>query len=107
MTPSRQPFKSVLDKRVNGGSLKRSLHADLSKKTLLKRKGRLKRLSAPLNTLHQLIPRLVKSMQANSSIQEKSLECDKVLPLKCNEQESVKDFAENVVGRILSEVHKV
>lgn len=107
MTPSRQPFKSVQDRRVNSGNLGRSLHSDLSKKSLLKRKQRLKRLSAPVNTLHQLIPRLVKSTEATSPIQEKSLECDKVLPLKCNDEECTKDFAENVVGGILTEVHKV
>ncbi|XP_074637072.1 uncharacterized protein LOC141895197 isoform X2 [Acropora palmata] len=106
VTPSRQPFKSVQDRRVNSGNLRRSLHSDLSKKTLLKGKQRRKRLSAPVNTLHQLIPRLVKSTEATSRIQEKSLECDKVLPLKCNDEECIKDFAENVVGRILTEVHK-
>ena len=107
VTPSRQPFKSVQDRRVNSGNLGRSLHSDLSKKSLLKRKQRLKRLSAPVNTLHQLIPRLVRSTEATSPIQEKSLECDKVLPLKCNDEECTKDFAENVVGGILTEVHKV
>ena len=103
ITPSRHPLKSVLDSRVNNGTPKRSRHSDLSTKTLLKRKQRSKRLSAPLNSLHQLSI-AIKSLQAPPPIHEDHPKKDMVSKIN---QVSVEDFVEKVVGRILKEVEKV
>ena len=107
ITPSRHPFKSVLDSRVNDGTPKRSRHSDLSSRMLLKRKQRSKRLSAPVHNLRQVMPSLVKSLQAVSSpIHEDFPKKDDLPPTK-HEEVSVEDFVEKVVGRILREMEKV
>lgn len=105
-TPSRHPLKSVLDSRVNNGTPKRSRHSDLSTRTLFKCKQRAKRRSAPVYNVHQVMPSLIKSLQAPSPTQEDCLKKDGLSPSKHSDI-NVEDFVEKVVGRILKEVKKV
>ena len=107
VTPSRHPFKNVLDSRANNGTPKRSRYSDLSTRRQFKRKQRSKSLSTSLKSLHQLSS-AIKSLQVPSPVHEE-IKCSKkdvLSPTKLN-QVSVEDFVEKVVGRILREVEKV
>ena len=107
VTPSRHPFKNVLDSRANNGTPKRSRYSDLSTRRQFKRKQRSKSLSTSLNSLHQLSS-AIKSLQVPSPVHEE-IKCSKkdvLSPTKLS-QVSVEDFVEKVVGRILREVEKV
>ena len=107
VTPSRQPFKNVLDSRANNGTPKRSRYSDLSTRRQFKRKQRSRSLSTSLNSLQQLSS-AIKSLQVPSPVHEE-IKCsrkDVLSPTKLN-QVSVEDFVEKVVGRILKEVEKV
>ena len=107
VTPSRHPFKNVLDSRANNGTPKRSRYSDLSTRRQFKRKQRSRSLSTSLNSLHQLSS-AIKSLQVPSPVHEE-IKCSKkdvLSPTKLN-QVSVEDFVEKVVGRILKEVEKV
>ena len=108
VTPSRHPFKNVLDSRANNGTPKRSRYSDLLTRRQIKRKQKSKSLSASLNSLHQLSSCAIKSLQVPSPVREEIeySKKDVLSPTKLN-QLSVEDFVEKVVGRILKEVEKV
>lgn len=110
ITPSRHPLKSVVDSRVNSGTLNRLQHSNLSTKILFKRKQKSKRLSAPLHNLRQLMPTLVKALTP-SPIQGECLKNDKEtiqdLPSSKDKDASVEDFMKKIVGRIVNEVEQV
>jgi len=110
ITPSRRPLKSILDSRVNNGSLNQMQHSDISTKILFKRKKKSKRLSAPLNNLRQLMPTLVKTLTP-SPIQEECLKNDKEtiqdFPSSKDKDASEEDFMEKVVGRNVNVVEQV
>ena len=110
ITPSRHPLKSVVDSRVNNGTLNRMQHSDISTKTLFKRKQKLKRLSAPLHNLRQLMPTIVKALTP-SPIQEECLKNDKEtiqdLPSSKDKDASEELFIKKVVGRNVNEMEEV
>lgn len=110
ITPSRHPLKSVVDSRVNNGTLNRIQHSDISTKILFKRKQKSKRLSAPLHNLQQLVPALVKTLTP-SPIQEECLNNDKEtiqdLPSFKDKDASEEHFMRKVVGRNVNEVEQV
>ena len=76
ITPSRCPLKSVVDSRVNNGTLNQIQQSGISKQTLLKHKQKSKRLSAPLHNLPKLVPALVKELTP-SPVTEECLNNDK------------------------------
>jgi len=109
ITPSRHPLKSVVDSRVNNGTLNRIQRSDISTKILFKRKQKSKRLSAPLQNLRQLVPTLVKTLTP-SPIQEECLNNDKEtiqdLPSSKDKDASEEHFMRKVVGRNVNEVEQ-
>ena len=110
ITPSRHPLKRVVNSRVNNGTLNQMQHSGISKQILFKHKQKSKRLSAPLHSLPQLMPTLVKELTP-SPVPEDCLNYDKEtikdLPSSKDKDASEQHFMKKVVGRNENEVEQV
>ena len=110
ITPSRRPLKSVVDSRVNNGTLNQIQQSGISKRTLFKHKQKSKRLSAPLHSLPKLVPTLVKELTP-SPVPEECLNNNKEtienLPSSKDKDASEEHFMKKFVERNENEVEQV
>ena len=111
ISPSRHPLKSVVDSRVNNGTLNQIQHSGISKQILFKHKQKSKRLSARLHSLPQLMPTLVKELTPSPVPEEclnNDMEIIEDLQISSKDKDTSEEhFMKKVVGRNENEVEQV